>query len=273
MRQEAKPSVFSHGKGTAQQNGNNGKGAPKKEHLRAENQNPLPFNGTIKTEFMTSNELAKHINAFMDTIFDDWYGCVVTVNNNGGLDVSFSFRPSTQAKGEQDRRAFIPITEAKNNGGNTIMDTVFAVNALQKRNRNFVMSDYASEILYDMVIPAVTGPKGIDPFNPKSYNGISQEIIMNSATGGVIYCTVDCISIDRMLGKLYGSKDSDSKSQIMYMASPVRPLSTGNVAAPNSLTDWMLNINAMTRSKYEETLGKLGMIPNNGELMAVTEKA
>ena len=95
MRQEAKPSVFSHGKGTAQQNGNNGKGAPKKEHLRAENQNPLPCNGTIKTEFMTSNELAKHINAFMDTIFDDWYGCVVTVNNATGSAVHDNFLRNT----------------------------------------------------------------------------------------------------------------------------------------------------------------------------------
>lgn len=269
VREQSRSSVFSGGKGV---NGSAPKNnEPTREILRAENKNPLPFEGTIKTEFMTTTDLAKRFNTFMSTIFEDWHGSVVTITEKGDMNVQFIFRPVSKPSGEKDRRAFIPVAEKKSTG-NTIMDTIAVVNSAARRNDNFVLSDDAAELLYDMIMPGTVNQYKINPFNSASYKPIVTETFINNMTGGVIYCIIDGIDINRMLAKIYGSKDSSDQSQVLYLASPVRPLANLGMNYSPAVT-WLVNISAMSRSKYEKLMGNLGVIPNNGEYPAVTEKA
>lgn len=270
MKQEAaKKSVWSKDSNmTNQQPNNNGAGNAKREHLVAVNDNPIPFKGVIKTAFTSTTELAHQVNKFMGTIFDDYYGSNIFVDQTGNLSMSLIFKPVQAIGGKEDHRAFAPITEQQVKSENTIVNTMFAVNAMQKRNSNFGLTQYASELLYDMIAPAIANGKRIDPFNPNTYKQIIAETVDNTPMGGsIIYCSVDCIDLVRVLGKLYGVKDVTDNSQMLYQIVPLRPL---NYSTAGQATNWLLAIYNMSRASFENTITKLGAVPNTGSIIAVT---
>ena len=260
---EARASLFSSSEMGKRGVQNNTQGQQqKKEWMRITNDKPEEFEATTATKYMSGIDIAKKINHVMSTVFDDWHGCLVT-NNNGMVQCTFYFKPTNAPVEKGSHRAFIPVGGVAK--GDSLMDKFTAVNNLSNKSSNFMMTEYASELLYDLMGGAVK-PR-INPFNPKSYNSVVSEQSASQLVGSTVYCLVSCIDVNRLLALIYGERNKDGSRQY-YEIAPIRPLD--NSQQPSIYSNWLHVITAMSEKEFKKTVQAVGAVANFGDVPAIT---
>ena len=246
---------------------NNGKGQTKEkktgDHLKIYNEEPEEFPATTKNAWVNTFDLAKKINALLRPIFEDYFGSLLEIEN-GRMTCTLYFKPSSAPLGENSKRAFAPLggVVSKHDNGR---GKINAINQKGNRSKNFAITEYAAELLSDLVEPYCN----IDPFNTATYNRITAECNSRTMMGQCIYCTVNNISIVRLLGLLYGVKDKETNSFNKYQIIPQRPidLNTKNLKSAN----WLCLITVLPEAKLNKMLQTSGYLPIHGDIPAISE--
>ena len=71
------------------------------------------------------------------------------------------------------------------------------------------------------------------------------------------------ISLERVLGKIYGTKDEETDDKFVYLITPSRPITTYQGANGNLFTSsWMFTIMQLNHAQLEEAMAKSGFAPN-----------
>lgn len=273
----AEKSMFAKGGGSYAQNNQDYTKGGKKDWLHAKNDSPKKLETTFETAYMSTSELEKIINRAFTMIFSDYHGCVVTPegvtpgrNSNVKVDLYFQPKnPGMYSEEEAERRAFVTIDGIGANGRMTTDDLVMTTTAgFRQNNKNFMLTSYASEILYDFL--NVSDKKNINPFRPASYGDHVTEAPNIINNNRVIVCNIDCVDINKILEFVYGSK-TESGSKIYYLVTAISPITTGVVPA-GTPANWLISIAQMSAEQLSE-ITKLVGVPNySGSIRINTEK-
>lgn len=236
----------------------------KKDWKHAENTSPEKFDGTFESGYYTTIELEKKINKAFHLLFSDYYGCAITpdpANQVNPVKVSLYFQPKIResyTKDEQDIRAFVQNQEKIADPNMSALQNLVRVTSMsdQQRNKEFALTSYAAEILYDFIQYGVkkNSHPTISPFSPESYNSYISETVNMINYQNVKVCAIECLDINAIIGLIYGSKKDNSK--YFYTTSLQRPLS-GN-AVPGIPANWLINITRMTFDQFKTTMAKTG---------------
>lgn len=250
-----------------------------KDRARAVSENPLEFAGTFLTAYMTTRELEQKINVVLSDVFEDYYGCIISVNPNnakGAVNVDLFFSPKSESTWEYDSRAFLSVKDKNTVPGENGIASLIRQNTLSaKRASSFELTDYGAQILWDFLPNYLTRGsfgKKIDWRYPATYAkaDLVSEVVDQSPIGTpLIYYGVNSIDIIKLLGFIYGVKDTKDDSAVMYDVNIGRPISN----VPNAVgANWLLIITRMTRKQYNATMPKLGQNPNIGRLPINVQK-
>lgn len=241
----------------------------------AENNEPEDFSDS-KQEIMftTTMELEKKINRAFRMIFSDYHGCTVEANPTGErpLKVDLYFQPRRKeayAEDELETRAFVQVKESLyNNENGSLANSVFAATQTNRQNnRQFILTDYASEVLFDFLLPRVKGGNnGANPFNPDSYirNNLVTETINQVNMNQFIVCCINAIDIGELLKFIYGHKDHEN-SNLMYNVY-LQGIKKDGAAVMNNEVDWIVSIVKMSSKQFNSIKKTLGIRPATGSL-------
>ena len=71
------------------------------------------------------------------------------------------------------------------------------------------------------------------------------------------------ISLERVLGKIYGTKDEETDDKYVYLITPSRPITTYQGMNGNMFTsNWMFTIMQLNHAQLEQAMTKSGFAPN-----------
>lgn len=244
------------------------------ERIKITNDAPDTFTGAYVTDFMETKEIGAKINKIFNDVFEDYHGCIVTADPNNAsrhLKIDMFFIPQRESHSKQDSRAFVPVgSTIDTTGDNRIMSMVKKnMMSSNKRNDAFELTSYASEVLFDFVPDNLTrhniGGKKIDWKNPDTYRNYITETpeIVNGQN--VIFCSIDCIDIVKVLAFIYGEKDPENKSDVYYnvvLDRPATQMGFNGVLGAN----WIVTVTKMTKKQFESTMPKLGQNAVMGRL-------
>lgn len=243
------------------------KGNEDKKLLHIVNNTPLELVSTVKKSLTTTTELAMQVNEVFKPLFSDWHGCEIVPDNNGNLLVNFIFKAINT--GKEDTRAFLPINHIQEKSSNKTLDRINAINLMNSsKNRTMELTSYGAEMIYDVMVNSLK--KSVNPANIPSMYKIIGEVAENVGYGGMvqnIYCTATGIDIFKVLGVVFGTKDKDNGSRIVYNARAIRPVAA-NVAGVRA--NYIVEIERMTMDDYNAAMMKMGMFPMPGAITAVT---
>lgn len=232
---------------------------------------PLPFVETTSTSLTTTTELAMKINTILKSIFRDYHGCDIVVDNNSNIGITLVFRVLNDINKDDEKQQIFTFVDEKKGSG--IVGKINLINSINDANqRHSKLTDTGAELIYDMLAEPVR--RNMSPFKPNTIDkiiGETIEQIQYSATQNV-YCSVPGIDINRILGILFGSK-SNNEGQIYYSIEVKRPVFPQGAAGlvPSSRTSYIIELKKMTARKYNEAMSKIGAVPLNGAIAAITD--
>lgn len=237
-----------------------------KKLLHIVNNTPLAFDATVEKVLTTTTELSMQVNEVFKPLFSDWYGCEIGPDSNGNLIVNFIFKAVNS--GDDSTRAFLPIDKVREKTSNKTLDRILSINLMNSsKSHTMEITSYGAEMMYDVMLNALK--KNIKPDNVATMRNYIGEVSESVGYGGAIqniYCTVTGIDIYKILGIVFGTKDSTG-SQIVYNAKAIRPVAAGMVVAK---ANYIVEVEKMTMSKYNTAMTKMGMYPMPGAITAVT---
>lgn len=255
------------------------KGKEEIKLARIVNDTPLDFDATISKRLTTTTELAMQINEVFKVIFSDWYGSEVRVDGNGNLIVVFTFK-ACPVRDDDDSRAFLPISQMRNRSSNQMLDRIMSINMMNTSNRNMEITNYGAELMYDVMSLHTRNKSKVNPIElVKPYIGETFENVGYGATVQNIYNTVTGIDIRKILGVVFGTRESSKAGDhYIYNAKAMRPVDHGvmmqcmtnnGIVAPPS-ANYIVEIERMTNNRFESAMTKLGRTPMPGAITAIT---
>jgi len=273
----ATQSIFNKNRGYVGNQNSSATAVEEKERKRAKNKEPLYFEGTFDTKYVSSRELARDINTVFEGLFSDFYGSLIRVvpSPNGGntLDLELYFRPSTDESTEGTFKAFETAASQFKTGGPQIKNLIHQATLAGRNEKTFVLTSIASELLYDFMHD--DAKKQIKWDNPSSYDKFISIIedkpnVMVGGTGTLYMCIK--VEILQVLKFVYGEKQG--KSGIIYAATPITPVRTAAYPMQNMAgCNWILSITKMTWDQYHKIMNELGVNVNPSSLdVIVAEK-
>lgn len=254
------------------QNGKNPDSVPARERIRATNELPLKFRGTLITEYTDTQSIGSMVNDAFKDIFEDYYGCIISADPNSGIGrnvkVDLYFTPMNTSIGDDDTRAFVSVDAPTNNTTDRLMALVNKNIYTERKDHVFDLTSYASEILFDFLPDTLTrggmfGKQKVDWARPETYRPLITETTDPTETGARAMCCIDSIDIVKVLGFIYGTKDPEDESSAWYNVALDRPASNN----PNVLgANWIVTVTRMTKDQYLKAMPKLGQNPMMGRL-------
>lgn len=273
MQNKKLPSIFD-GRTSMYDNFTGGKEQKtKREFLKIVNNEPLDFEEIIDTSYSSTTKLSMQINEIFKPLFSDWYGCdIIPDPESGSFIVSFIFK--AVATGDDENRAFLPITNKKQKTSNSTLDRILQINRINSSAQtNMEITPYGMELIYDLIYDNLK--KNINPEKPSTYKNIVAETVENTGIGMYsgqtqnIYNTVVGIDIKKVLAILFGNKTKDGKDYYAYNIFAI------NIAPNNFNTNrvnYILEIQRCPYNKGQQTVAELsGRMNAPGAISAVTE--
>ena len=234
------------------------------DHLRICNDEPEEFPATTKNMWISTVNLAKKINSLMKPIFEDYYGSLLQ-NENGRITCTLFFKPSSSPYEKDSKRAFAPI--GVTNKQDSAKAKIDAINQLSNRTRNFAITEYASELLSDLMMKNCK----VDPFNPATYKNYTSEYNSRNMMGQCIYCVVAGIDLMKLLGVIYGFKDKKTKTRNLFQVIPQRPVGSTDKTQATPNANWLCLITLLSEAELNNILQSSGLLPMYGDIPAVSE--
>ena len=255
------------GYGKKKQNGNNGNGsadAPKKEHMRITNDNPIKMPEAKSIAYIDTSDFAKAVNSLFKSLFADFEGCVLVPQPNADnilrLTCEFWFKPTNAPVKDGMYTGVRPIKDPNmKNKNQNIQNTISYYNTMASKTGNFIVTDEAAELLYDLIDPKYhNGKKELNAFDATTYEHLMYERVYPSTvqTGFLpqrtneIHVVISGINVEALFRLIYKKRDADNKETVYWNIIPLYPIPTIRANLPV----WKCCVEMMKKKDFEETM-------------------
>lgn len=209
---------------------------------------PLKFVSTIGGELTTSIDLCGSINTLFKSIFQDYEGSVMMVNNFGQPSLTLFFKE----KGGGD---IVPLTSRA--GGNSPSERLNRMN-LRNKSKTYDVSDKLKDVIEQFSI--TTGRQKIN------WDSRVNEIAQQSYGMSSILVAVSDIDINKILKTLYGATDKETGAKYEYQVSIIKPMGMGGF---NQEVNYVIKVDRLNLKKVDELAGRIGLMPSTGTIPMV----
>lgn len=232
-----------------QNNQNQGaKGNEKVEKFSVRLEEPLKFISTIGGELTTSIDLCGSINTLFKSIFPDYEGSVMMVNNFGQPTLTLFFKE----KGGGD---IIPLTSRAM--GNSPTERLNRMN-LRNKSKTYTVSDKLKDVIEQFSIQQGRQKLNLD-------NKVT-EIAQQSYGMSSILVSVSDIDLNKVLKTLYGERDKETGAKYEYQVSIIKPMGMGGF---NTEVNYVIKVDQLNLKKIDELAGRIGLMPSSGTIPMV----
>lgn len=222
----------------------------------------LPFNGDMKTNLLTSIEMCDRISALFGSVFSDYDGCNIRINNGtapgvapiildtiplGSIYVDIAFKDKPKREGDERFKSIhLRGTDTKAPEENNLAQKYFAINAMIAPN--------ASGRIYDVDRETYEALEEFMPYTNVRWAAHTQEIATSIGVYGnkeeaVVYITG--LSLEKILAKMYGNVD-DNGNAIDYSAIPANRI-------PTSSSEFIIQVSRLNMQVVSKLQRELGM--------------
>lgn len=215
-----------------------------------------PFTGDLKTNLVSSIEMAEVVSSLFGTAFADYYGCKICINN-GANDFLFKTIPAGMIYVElyfKDRGAAGSKIKNLTMRGQSNPNTD-SKNTTAERVRNLMpfMNPQTNNHVYSVTHDTYEALEEFMPMNGNiNWGAFTQEISTNMGIIGSKEEAVVCItglSLDKILSKIYGTDTEDGKFE--YATSPATMIP----ARSNEFIMQVIQLDKRVVRKLERDLG------------------
>ena len=216
------------------------------------------FNAIAESKFITSKDFARLTNELFHSVFADYEGCTLEVNGNEPtLALVFNH-------GEYDEKAITCCERISTKSvGSTVIDRGRSRDNLLKDGDRYYLTEDGKDVISDLLIRRVYNNGNIDL--RKVVSEISERGPVNTyfVQSQQQYTKVSYISLDRLCGLLFGTKDEDG-TPVEYSANVVAMIPTYNVPGVNVNANYVLNITRVSSKEVADIYNKLGLGVQSG---------
>lgn len=260
------------------------------------------FPATNECAVMTSQDLAKHVNALFNRIFADYAGCKIIIDQQGDpnsqqlvlngahpvqLELIFALGNSYDEHSKK-LYAFRPITDKIKEqhvagGKMNYIERCIGHNISITQNRSSEITQdgvdiFSSMLWYDLARKLSPNPS-VKEFNnlrivAEGTSTQSQTPYMQSNTQKYVYNIVHGVDINSVIAMLFGS-DSDGLPMV-YNVVPIKPIINAmqmipNVQQQNIEQKWLFNVLRYNQQTISDLLNELGAYNVNQGLSYYSE--
>ena len=222
-----------------------------KKHL--EMLEKVEFNATLHTMPVTTNDLCNMVNEFFSSTLTDYEGCIIEETNNPMAPFSLKIYLFTTKEVQPEAGKIKCLNLISEQKAESAFDRMMNFNIAQ-RNKIYLLTDDAKEVLSDFVTPA-PGQKKID------WNKITYEFV-DSSVPGRGYKTYMGLYLDiiKFLKFVYGSKYNGSF--VDYQVVKIRPLPVGTDQPWNNamIPNYLIGILRLEGANLKAIANKLGYV-------------
>ena len=215
----------------------------------------LPFDATLKSQYITTLDLCKIINGLFRPVFADYEACMTYIDPNGNVQVDPYFKEHGTVNGKQ--KNIKPFNQKNNN--NDIMARLRSVSN-NNTGRNIDLTDETKEALSEFMI---------GPYNNNKVNW-SQcvfEITERSYNGYSVYLKVRAVDVYKIIKKVFGNTNEEG-NYVDYKIDIIKP--TGMMIS-GATNNFLLTITQLDTKMVEELYKEIGMIPSQGTIPMVRD--
>lgn len=238
---------------------------------------PQPFDGTIRSKFVTTQDMAELFNGLLKNVFFDYYGCVVTTpemvptqklaypsTSGGGNNTALSLIVYFTDKGEAPDGMYKAITQPFEDKSNIVSKMNVITN--NNRGRKYILTDEAKELLSDFVEDSRVGRNGgVD------WNAISAEVVETSGVGNMFNGHRVCVSVRldplKFIKEIYKTRIDDRFMD--YSISLIKPLATTAFVPQGAPVNWIVQILQLDNKEVEMLATKVGIVGGQSSLHMV----
>lgn len=217
---------------------------------------PLPFDGELKSKMTTTVELAKTINSLFRSVLADYEGSIILPNMYGQLELVLYFKDKGGISAEGQIKSLQNANNPLRNG--TAFDRISAMNTRNKA-KNYDLTPETKEILSEFIF--VRQNQKID------WNRHISEQTQQNYNSYTVFVKVIGLDLIRVIRKLYGSKDPETKSRIDYTVSLIRPVGVSMQGFGNQ--NFLINISQLNNNEIEKLANEIGLIPAQGQFAII----
>ena len=200
---------------------------------------------------MSLNDLSIKVSELMSAAYKDFVGCNIQPYAQGvGFDTRLYFSDAATGGNEGETFAF-------ESNSNTVSSGSGLLSTLN------VISQRTSATVYKIT---ADGKKGLSKFIYNNMLDRDGNMLVNRCVGEekvpnygrtVTYATVYNVDLYKLLGEIYGTKDSNG-SYLQYLVSLVRPESQA-YGIPNG-TNWLISLQRISMKELQKLGEKTGMM-------------
>lgn len=239
----------------------------KKEKTTIDVVTNTPFTGDLKTNLVSSIEMAEIVSSLFGTAFADYYGCKICINNGanqflfktipaGAIYVELYFKDRGNAGSKIKNIVVRGQSNPNSKSDNATADRVRAmmpyINSKADNNNVYTVTRETYEALEEF---AYSNSNNIN------WGAFTQEISANMGIIGSKEEALVCItglSLDKIVSKIYGSKTDDGNFEYATSYSTIIP------AKSNEFIMQVVQLNKSVVRKLERELGL--NVPNNSQI-------
>lgn len=258
----------------------------KEENAKIYLSEPVPFDGTNESKFVTTVTLCKYVNELFKAAFKDYIGCTITPNlqNNGIagelISLDLYFAPNGDNGKGAELVAFVPVgrenadkdNEDKPEIKNNYTSMAMQHNARITTTSSMVVSSDAIDTLYDLLHYNL---KKTTKKNSKSFasKGIAVETSAATQFGNTrsyVYNIIRGVNLDEIMKIIFGDEGNNFEFQVV----PVKPvLQVSGPYQNNGAMDskWLFNIVKANKNDISDIMNELGYYSKVSDFGIVTD--
>jgi hypothetical protein len=240
-------------------NGNNTNPNQKPRELTQRiNVKPAKMESLCANKLATTADLNQMVYRLFKTSCPEFEGCDIQVGQQGITCDIFLSEVSDSLFSEGSKIKLIQRRGAKKDSGS--FSEIERYNNRNRRSSVYELTEGGKDALSEFVdYSAYTNRQQ----NRVDWKKLVTEVSESDWYGrNRIYVKVR-ISLERVLGKIYGTKDEETDDKFVYLITPSRPITTYQGANGNLFTSsWMFTIMQLNHAQLEEAMAKSGFAPN-----------
>lgn len=234
----------------------------KKEKTTIEVVEHTPFEGDLKTNLVSSVDMAEAVSSLFGAAFADYYGCKICINNGanktvfetnpaGSIYVELYFKDRGNKGSKIKNLKLRGQIDPTKSSGNNMADRVRAMSQ--------TLNPQVASHVYTVTSETYEALEEFMNVRNINWNAFTQEISTNMGIIGTKEEAVVCItglSLDKILTKIYGSDTEEGKFE--YTATPATMIPTRS----NEFIMQVIQLNKEVVRKLQRDLG-LNVPANN----------
>ena len=228
-----------------------------KTTARIEVVDPIPFGGNMKSNLISTMEMAEIVSGLFGGVFRDYAGCKIRINDGRGLpavtstiamgalyvDLYFKEQPNN---GEGKRVNLITPTKKENNGEKESLSQRFTRVCCTAPGRMYTVTKETYECLEEFVFA------GIRP----NWNNYTQEITAQTHpyAKDEVFVVISGLDLNRIISKIYGTKTAEGRFE--YRATP-------STVIPNKADEFIITVSQLDLETINDLQTTLGIYMGN----------